>query len=95
MSHNKGVTTKLVGEHVFKFEESPQNKDDGSMGSLNFISYLIKPLMPFKISHVTKSCVISMVNFSLKSRVTKTITLTGMLNMSASIDPNLNGHQHS
>jgi hypothetical protein len=45
VSHNKGVTTKLGGEHVFKFEESPQDKNDAGMCSLNFISYLIKPLM--------------------------------------------------
>jgi hypothetical protein len=55
MSHNNGVMIKFGSEHVFESMESFLDVNDNGVGALNLALYLINPLIPFKISFVTKS----------------------------------------
>jgi hypothetical protein len=52
---NDDMMTKLNGEIVSKFEKSPPYEDDGNVGDLNVTTYLITPLIPFKISFIKQS----------------------------------------
>lgn len=54
-SHNNSVMIKFGSEHVLKSVESLLDVNDNGVGALNLALYLINPLIPFKISFVTKS----------------------------------------
>jgi len=71
MSHDRGVAIKLSDELFMNLNNSPPNDENDDGVGLNFTPHLINPLIPFKVSLVTKSCVIFMVNPNFKSMVTK------------------------
>jgi len=55
MSHNNGVVTTL-GYHVFEYEDTPSNNDEGGVGGLNCTPHLVKLLVIVTLFLVFKSC---------------------------------------